>query len=139
RLLVLQAAAWMPAMRDDLVRMVGLSMSGSGLQAAPSSERPSTAAVLASGSPERTCELLQRDPASADAVLAGLRSGLARCGVEHHQHKYAAAMQEEAQRVHASFRHLVIAPAVDYLAHPDDEETEVHRRAEQALDKATVR
>ena len=56
-----------------------------------------------------------------------------RKGQEHHQHKYAAAMQEESRLVHPRWTSRILAPAVDYIAHPKDPETEVYRRAVKAM------
>ncbi len=139
RLLLLQAATWVTALRDGLRDMVGLSMEGAPLQAAAVAAEASADEVFARGSPADVCGLLEQRPASEGDVLVRVRASLAQRGREHHQHKYAAAMQTEAARVHARFRPLLIAPAVDYLAHPADPTTELHARAEAALAKAGVR
>jgi hypothetical protein len=68
-----------------------------------------------------------------------MRGTLARAGREHHQHKLAAALGEEAGRVAPRLRSRLLAPAVDYLANPKDGETDVFRRAERLLDAAGVR
>jgi hypothetical protein len=135
RILLLQAAAWVTSLRDDLGSLVGLSMEGPGLSASAEAA-PNPEAVLALGSPASALRLMNDDPASAGAVLSQLRRSLARLGREPHQHKYAAAMQEEAARVHPRLRPRLIAPALDYLAHPSDTQTEVFERAESALERA---
>lgn len=138
RLLLLQATHWTVALRDGLSSMVGLSMQGEPLVAAAGNAPASVDEALAEGSPAAVLGCLTRQPAHADAILARLRASLASGGREHHQHKYAAAMQTEAARVHPRFRPLLIAPAVDYLAHAKDQPTDVHARAEAALGKAGV-
>ena len=71
--------------------------------------------------------------------MARLRSRISRRGQEHHQHKYAAAVEEESRLVHPRWASRLLAPAVDYLAHPADTETEIYRRSSRALQKAGVR
>jgi hypothetical protein len=136
-LLLLQAASWTARLRDDLGRLVGLSMKGDSL-GADGADRATLDVAVESGSPARALAYLERDPAGAPALLARMRRSLTRCGREHHQHKLAATLAEEAARVHPSARPRLLAPAVDYLANPKDEETGVFRRAEQALDAAGV-
>ena len=142
RLLVLQAAAWLTAMRDDLAGLVGLSMAGPGVDALGASDEPEgtdVAPMLERASPGHVRASLDRAPAGRAAYLAGLRTALFRKGQEHHQHKYAAAMEEESRLVHARWASRILAPAVDYLAHPGDTETETYRRSTHALQKAGVR
>lgn len=68
-----------------------------------------------------------------------IRSSQFRTGQEHHQHKYAAAVQEEGRLVHPRWAARILAPAVDYLAHPSDSETEVYHRSVHALRMTGVR
>lgn len=142
RLLVLQAAAWLASMRDDLVDLVGLSMSGPGIEALGQStgdDASDLAPMLERASPGHVRACLDREPAKRAGYLAGLRTALFRKGQEHHQHKYAAAMEEESGLVHARWSSRILAPAVDYLAHPADTETETYRRSIHALQKAGIR
>jgi hypothetical protein len=136
-LLLLQAASWTARLRDDLGRLVGLSPGGQPL-AAEGSGRATLDDALESASPGRALAYLEREPQGAAVLLARMRASLARRGREHHQHKLAAALAEEAARVHPSKRPLLLAPAVDYLANPADADTDVFRRAERALDAAGV-
>jgi hypothetical protein len=139
RVLVLQAAAWLASLRDDLAEVVGLSMAGPGIEAlgVPVQEDlPSLAALFERASPAEARAYLDRGPAKAAAYVADLRRSLFRRGQEHHQHKYAAAVREESRLAHARWASRLLAPAVDYLAHPKDAETEVYRRSLHALRKA---
>ncbi len=132
RLMALQAASWLASLRDDLGRMVGLSMAG--LDPAAAGEPPKDLdAVFESGSPASARALLERSPDATAEYLARIRSALFRRGREHHQHKYAAAMEEESARVAPRFRARIVAPAIDYLAHPADTETDVYRRSLKLL------
>jgi hypothetical protein len=117
RLMVLQAAGWLAAMRDDLAGLAGLKMDGPGIDAR---EQPETPA------PERARE------------LARLRGALARKAQENHQHKYAAALQEESGLVHPRWAGRLVATGADYLDNPKDPETDLFRRARRALSDAGV-
>jgi hypothetical protein len=141
RLLVLQAAGWLPAMRDDLARLADLSMQGPGIEALGTGVEappPELGAILEHASPGQARVYLDAQPGRTDAYLAGLRSALFRTAQEHHQQKYAAAMQEESRLVHARWASRILAPAIDYVANPRDPETEVYRRSLHALHRAGV-
>jgi hypothetical protein len=138
RLLLLQAAAWVARVRDALGPIVGLSMEGASL--APASAPPATLdAVVESASPALAMAFLERDASGSGALVGRMRGALARAGREHHQHKLAAALAEEAGRVDARLRPRLLSPAVDYLANPKDEDTDVFRRADRLLDVAAIR
>jgi hypothetical protein len=138
-LLLLQAAAWSARLRADLDRSVGLAPAEP--LTAPHPEiaehgASSLDAVLEQASPVLAAGWLAADTRRSETLLAAMRRSLARRGREHHQHKLAAALAEEASTVEASLCPGLLAPAVDYLAHPRDAETEVFRRAERVLDAA---
>jgi hypothetical protein len=138
RLLLLQAAAWVARVRDALGQIVGLSMEGPSLAAA-SARPPTLDAAVESASPALAMAFLERDASGSAALVGRMRGTLARAGREHHQHKLAAALGEEAGRVAPGLRPRLVAPAVDYLANPRDADTDVFRRAERLLDAAEVR
>ncbi len=138
RLLLLQAAAWVARVRDALSQIVGLSMEGASLAAAGTPPATLDAAVE-SASPALAMAFLEREPSGSGALVGRMRGALARAGREHHQHKLAAALGEEAGRVASTLRPRLLAPAVDYLANPKDEATDVYRRTERLLDAAAVR
>jgi hypothetical protein len=135
RILVLQAAGWLAAMRDDLAGLADFSMAGSGIEALGDAADPGPALrpLLDEASPARLRAYLDAAPAERERYSAHLRHALVRTGQEHHQHKYAAAMQEESRLVHPRWTSRILAPAVDYIAHPKDPETEVYRRAVKAM------
>jgi hypothetical protein len=112
RLMVLQAAGWLAALRVDLAGLADLDMAGPGIE---------------------TLQGLDAAPADRAARLARLRGALVRKGQEHHQHKYAAAVQEESGLVHPRWAGRILAPAAEYVDNPQDPETEVYRRSVRAL------
>lgn len=145
RLVLLQACGWLARLRADLVGMVdvadyrdatgagGPTLAGLGGSAEP----PATLdEALAQGSPDAARSFLERDPAHLGAWTAALRSNLLRTAQEHHQHKYAAALLEETTRCAAPWRPRLLAASADYLLHPGDGATEVHRRSLDVLDRA---
>lgn len=106
--MILQAAAWLAALRDDLGRIVGLSTDGPRLD--------------------------ELELPSVDFRV--LRRSLFRTASEHHQHKYAAAIAEEASLMHPRWAARMGATAGEYLANPAEGETEVYRRSMAALKRA---
>jgi len=110
RLAILQAAAWLSAMRDDLRNIVGL---------------------IDTTTPTMV-------PADAARYLARLRASLFRKGQEHHQFKYAAAIAEESAAIDPRWAQRILAPAAEYLAHPSDEVTDTYRRSMEALRYSAV-
>ncbi len=138
RCILLQAAAWLPMLRDDLKRRDCLAPEGADLMKlahAPGEEPPGLEQAT---DPATALAFLDQGERNAGAWIARRRALLARRGVEHHQHKYAAAMVEEAALAHPRWASRLLAPAVPYLPTPDDEETEVARRARAALRSAGV-
>lgn len=122
-----------------MVEMISLSMKGAGIDTLgeTADARLSTASLPAEGArPERVRAWLDREPDQASPYLAHLRSGVFRKAQEHHQHKYAAAVAEESRLVHPMWASRILAPAAEYVAHPDDPETEVYRRSLRALREA---
>jgi len=135
RLCLLQAAVWLPALRDWLIESTGLRMDGRRLIELGETA-PSTAdlpGALEGGSPDVVCAHLSHADTAPGPYLAALRRSILQTAAEHHQPKYAAAMVEEAVHAHPTLRPFLLAPAVDYLAHPDDPVTDVHQRSLEAL------
>jgi len=144
RLLALQSAAWLAALRDDFVRRVAFSTTGPGLEAlgaaaAAAGPAKDLDALLERASPDDARVFLDAHPESAPEYALRIRERLARRVVENHQVKYAVAMEEEAARVDPRWRSRLLAPGIDYLAHPKDRDTDVHARSATALDRALVR
>lgn len=139
---LLEAAARLPSLRDWLVASTGLVADGAPLEALGEGAGEGPAELeeaVASGSPVLVCAHLRRGTTSVARYGARLRTSLLGTAREHHQHKYAAAVLEEGALAHPRLRPLVLAPAVDYVAHPLDEATETHRRSLAALSRAGVR
>ena len=134
RLVLLQAAAWLAGMRTDLDGMVGLAEERP-LPLLGTADVPATLdELLERSSPDAARSFLEEEPARAAAWTSALRRSLLATGREHHQHKYAAAVLVECEQAHARWRPLLLAPAADYLAHPEDTETELFRRSLRVLD-----
>ena len=114
QLALLQAAAWLPFLRDHLVRRIDLSMDGPGIDS------------------------LQPIEAEVSSYLAQLRGPLVRKAVESHQYKYAAAIAEDVARVHPRWAPLMLAPALPYLPTRSSADTEVHDRSVSALKRAGI-
>ncbi len=141
RLLLLQAASWLPAIRDSLSEIVGLSMEGPGLDALGSDETDGAEdleELFEGGSAAHCRAFLDRGPGRVPRYLERLRSSLFHKGQEHHQHKYAAVLHEESALVHPRWSSRILAPAIDYLAHPNDPDTDTYERSLHALRKAGV-
>lgn len=139
RLLLLQAAGWLPRLRDDLIAIVGLGPPsrviddlGRGVD-----ERDVPVDLLQNPTPD-AMRVRLRDPRRLSAYEPALIAHLARKAVEDHQHKYAAAIFEESRLVHASWAPSLLACAVPYLPGKAEAETEVCRRSLRAMAKAGV-
>lgn len=138
KLLLLQAATWTVQLRDDLTRMVGLSMRAK-VGVTSRQEPKSLDDAFARSSPRALRALMQRDEADTAKATRRMHQALVRTGTEHHQHKFAAAMFEEADRVEPSLRATILAAGVDYLANHRDRETDLHRNVHAMLEKAGIR
>jgi hypothetical protein len=138
RLALLQASAWTARLRVDLRRMVGLSMKGPGIEllGAEAESPKDLGALLEEPTPAGACALLDESPGLTAAYVEALRRSLYRRGIEHHQHKYAAAAFEDAGHVHPRWRSQLLAAGIEYLATPAEPETEVYQRSTAALRKA---
>jgi hypothetical protein len=139
---LLQAAGWLPRMRDWLSDAVDLRPAdppltrlGQELDESP----PDLETTLASGAPDLVAAHLGQGTTDLPRYGARLRTSLLRTAREHHQHKYMVAMLEEGALAHPELRPLVLAPAVDYLANPADDVTELHERSLRTLKQAGLR
>jgi hypothetical protein len=140
RLLVLQAAGWLPELRDALERIVGLApdMAVDALRAPESGEPSGLDELLEEPTPGALCVRLQREPAEREPLQARMAGFLARKGIEHHQHKYAAAVFEESGLAHPRWSPHLLACAVPYLPGPSEPETELCGRSRHALRAAGI-
>lgn len=137
RLMILQAAGWLPLLRRDLQGFFG-KMEGSGVDVLGTSvtEPAPLEAIFEQPSAELARAHLDRDPSTAnaaDAYLAGLRQLLMSRANQSHQYKFLAALQEESKSVHPRWATTLLAPAVTYLPMVGDQPTETFRRSERVL------
>ncbi|MCP3961847.1 MAG: hypothetical protein GY719_28730 [bacterium] len=140
RLMILQAAGWLPLMRHSLDGFFG-AQQGPYLDAlgAPGEEAlPSMEEVFEQPSPAAARSLIDRRPGGAEAFMARLRGHLLERAFQSHQYKYAAAIAEESALVHPRWTSRILAPAVTYTPVPADPETETYERSRLALRKAGV-
>lgn len=140
RMLILQAAGWLPLLRDDFVRAFG-ALEGGGLDTLGATSRGKAATleqVFAQCAPDETRVWLERGPKNAAAYLTRLRGCLADKAGEDHQFKYLAALHEESALAHPRWATRLLAPAITYLPSPAGPDTEVRERSLHALRKAGI-
>ncbi len=139
RLMILQAAAWLPFMRRDLIRFFG-DLEGAGLDALGNEKctAASIGNIFEQPSPASARILIDRQPEAAPAFLEQMRRHLTERAFQSHQYKYAAAIQEEAALVHPSWASRILAPAITYLPTPRDAQSKVLERSLHALQQAGV-
>lgn len=137
-LVLLQAIAWTVSARDFLVDAKDLSMEGPGLAAiAPHPERTTVAAAVevAETDPVASASRVRRlasDRAAAERYVERVRSLVVRKAPEHHHHKYASAVFEEAGRSDPAIAPTLLAACLSYLpreSHPDSRQTVDAREA----------
>jgi hypothetical protein len=137
RLALLQAAGWLPLLRDDLAGIVGLGPDSRALEtlaAAPADPPATLDDLLRQPTPAAACAFLGRAGA-APAFRSALAGQLARKADEHHQHKYAAAVFEESRLVHPRWQPQLLACAVPYLPSVEEPETELAQRSLRLLER----
>ncbi len=140
RILLLQAAAFLALLRDDLSNWIKLSMEGPGIDQLGAEFKGETVGLeqsYAEYSAASAKELLDRNPALAHDFRRDMRTALLHKGVEHHQHKFAAAIWEESLLVDPRWQSRILAPSVTYL-NPNEPDTEFQKRALQVLRKVNL-
>ncbi len=144
RLLLLQAAAWIPELRDALVERDAISMAGPGIdrlgaEAAEAQNRPASLDELfEAGEPAAARVFLARRGDQAPAFRERLRRQVAPKGVEYHQFKYAVALEDESAPTHPRWIPYLLAPAVGYMPTRETADNELTARSRHALAKARV-
>ena len=140
RLMILQAAGWLPDMREALVVRNAHLKDGPALETLGDSveKTPRLDAAFEQRSPGLVCATLSRNPGEATTYRGRMRRFLASKGVEHHQHKYAAVFLEESMTVEKRWAPFILAPSIDYLPTAAVSDTDVARRSVRALEKAGV-
>ena len=139
RLLLLQAAAWVPEMRDALLARDAISMDGPGIESLGEEVEELPANVdelLEADDPAIARAFLDRHPEQAPAYLARLRRQVAPKGVEYHQFKYAVALEDETAPSHPRWASRLLAPAVGYMPTRKTTDNELTARSLHALAKA---
>ncbi len=140
RLMILQAAGWLPLMRRDLIRFFG-EQQGPGLDAlgiAEPGKLPEIPELFEQLSPDLARSRLDTGRGNRALFVAQLRDHLVHRAFQSHQYKYAAAIQEESVLIHPRWSSRVLAPAVTYLPTANDPQTEVARRSLHALRQAGI-
>ncbi|MCI0490915.1 MAG: hypothetical protein L0229_30350 [Blastocatellia bacterium] len=141
RLIILQAAGWLPPLQQDLIEFAGLSMESPGIDVLGNSthtEVSDLSKLFKRPTPGGARSLLDRDSKMASLYLKGLRRSLFYKATENHQYKYAAAMQEESRLVDSHWASRILAPAVPYLPTEEEPDTEILQRSLHALRKAGI-
>jgi hypothetical protein len=139
RLLLLQAAAWMPMARDLLQRAKGLSLDAPGFDALDAPKEPvgvTQAVQEADRDYIQSASLVLRvaqSAESADDFIDRCRALVVRKAPEHHHHKYAAAAFEEFRQTHPRFSPYLLATCLSYLPTPGNGDSDVTQRARAAL------
>lgn len=134
KLLLVQAAAWMPTFRDDFAARRNLSMDGPGLDDLELGDVEDDVSV----------EDVFREPTRqkvVGCVSGGRRSEFEmrlrrtlHCGAtEVHQLKFAAAVLANASRAHPRLAPWILAPVLDYLPTASTPETELHARSVELI------
>ncbi len=142
RVLVLQAAAWLAAIRDAVARQDGAFDAPPAIEAfaevgpaSPEDPEPRSqlGAALAARDPLRAGRALLAQPALSQMFVDDLCSGLARASQENHMPKYLAAVLIEAERVDPRWRAHILVPGLEYLPGAASEPSDVAQRSEAAL------
>ena len=140
RLAILQGAAWLALLREDLKGFFG-AMEGPGVDTLaelvaeiPVGQVPSLGQVFEEPSALGARAWLDHGGATGEALLTRLRAELMTRANQSHQYKYLAAVQEEAALTHPRWANTVLAPAVTYLPTPGDPETETWKRTRRVLE-----
>ena len=140
KMLLLQAASWIPLYRRALGRMRGLSMRGDGLAGLKAEKgampdwRQVTAAMGNRRDEARQLALhaLKKPENWAEAAQT-LRSRLYKAGREHHQFKYTAAVLQEAQAAHPQWGPHILTAGFNYLPLGNEADSRAHQGTRQAL------
>ncbi len=136
RLVVLQAAGWLADLRRDLQAMEVHRENAPALDSLGDAEggaAPALAESLAAGSAALLRRRLDAHPAEQEECRTLLSASLASRGIEHHQHKYAAAAMEESRLVHPRWASRILAPSAGYLPDASAPEADVTDRLLHAL------
>jgi hypothetical protein len=136
RLLILQAAGWLPLWKPVLTKRSGSLADRSGIDALGQSEHKPCMSIddtFEQRSPDATRVCLDNDARHSNDYLSRLRAFLFRKAWQDHQYKYLAAIHEESRLVDSRWASRILAPAITYLPTGKDPDSEVSRRSMHAL------
>ncbi|MEM7350602.1 MAG: hypothetical protein AAF657_07335 [Acidobacteriota bacterium] len=138
-LLLLQAASWVPEMRDMLLARDAIAMQGPGIENLGEGvkEPPgSLDELFQDGDPGAARAFLERYPQQAAGFRQRLRRHLAAKGAEYHQFKYAVALVDETAPAHPRWTARLLAPAVGYMPTHRTRDNELTESSLHALRQA---
>ena len=140
RLLMLQAAGWVPHMRDALLDRDAISMKGPGIAAlGDQTDAPALLGDLfEEKDPGAVRVHLDRHPEDMHAFLGRLKARVGAKATEYHQFKYAVAIEDESRRTHPRWASRIVAPSLPYLPTDDEPDSEIARRSVKALRQAGI-
>ena len=131
-LALLQAAAWLPLLRDDLITFFGEPEGATIDTLGLSPDSPALDDVFQKPSPARAHRFLH-EAENIAPFLTRMRHCLFHKATQDHQYKFTAALHEEAGLIHPSLCARFLAPAVTYLPNGTDPDTDVLHRSQEAL------
>ena len=138
KLMLLQAAGWLPLMRSDLQKLESrLPLDGPGLDLLgqnTSGRVSSLEQCFEAYSADAARLVLDQKPDLAPTFRQKIYQALLRKGVEHHQHKYVAAICEESVLAHPKLSAMLLAPSVTYL-NENEADTALFKQSDQMLAK----
>ncbi len=137
RLMILQAAGWLPLVRRGLVKFFG-AFEGPGLDALGATADRDTARseeIFEQLSPDAARLHLDREPGRSTPFLAQLRDHLVHRAFQSHQYKYAAAIHQESALVNPRWASRILAPSITYVPTAADPKSEVSQRSLDLLRK----
>ncbi len=141
RLLILQAAAWLPLWKPVLTDRFEPLANRPGIDAL-GGDRPVQGhridETFEQRSPDDTRVFLDQGDGQRINYLSWLRGFLFRKAWQDHQYKYLAAISEESRLVNPKWASRLLAPAITYLPTQADDDSEVARRANHTLQKSGV-
>ena len=138
RLMILQAAGWLPLLQRDLTRIFGAPREGKidllGVElSGADSELPVFPEIFEDLRADQARARLDARNGEREVFLAHLRDQMVQKAFQSHQYKYVAAIQEESALAHPRWSSRILAPSLTYLPGARDESTEIYERSLHAL------
>jgi hypothetical protein len=137
RLILLQAASWLPQFRDELRRRVRLADGPSIDTLQPLAGTPADDPFSEASRDRRIAGALSRasEPEGAAGYVQRTRSLVLRKGDETHHYKYSVAAIEEHGKAHSKWAPRLLAASAAYLPGERDADAEVYVRIRRLLDR----